>query len=271
MTMTPGIYKDMGPAEYYRRELGVVSKSALDEFRRSPEHYKVWVEGIEPEPTPALVFGNAVDCALFEPDRFERQYIIAPDLGDGRTKEGKARRAEFDVRAHGRTILSEEDGEHLHAMVARIRENSIVRGLLEDPDGVAQMAVVWVDRTTGLTCKGRLDWYSPRYKMAMDLKTTEDASPRAFSRSIANYGYHRQNAMYVAGLLAHGIELDRFIFAASEKSLPFGVASYWLSPEDVRRGHQANAKDMAELKECLDANEWPGYYGGTIELPKWAA
>jgi hypothetical protein len=269
--LTPGIHLNVPSAVYHKRELGIVSKSAMDQFRRSPEHYRAWVAGIEPEPTPALVFGNAVDCALLEPDVFAAKYAIAPEFGNCSHKEPKAKRDAWRAQNPGKTWLDSDDGERLQAMVTRARGDKILAQLLADPKGSSQVTLCWKDKATGLLCKGRVDWLAPSFGVAVDLKTTMDASAGEFRRSVANYGYHRQNAMYADGLRELGFELRKFTFAAVEKEIPFGFAMYWLREDDIARGHEQNARDMAGLAECLRNDEWPGYSGGELELPAWAA
>lgn len=269
--LTPGIHKNVPAHDYFKRTLGVVSKSALDQFRRSPEHYRAWVAGIESEPTPALVFGSAVDCALLEPDVFAAKYAIAPEFGDCRTKGPKAERDAWRERHAGRVWLDADDGARLDSMVTRARGDRVLSELLADPQGASQVTICWTDKATGLQCKGRIDWLAPSFGVAVDLKTTLDASPLEFRRSVANYGYHRQNAMYSAGLKELGFDLRKFTFAAVEKEVPFGFAMYWLREDDISRGHDQNARDMAGLAECLRNDEWPGYSGGELELPPWAA
>lgn len=53
-----------------------------------------------------------------------------------------------------------------------------------------QLSLVW--RENNLLCKGRLDVLSSELKTIIDLKTCQDASREAFSRKIADLGYHRQ-------------------------------------------------------------------------------
>ena len=77
---------------------------------------------------------------------------------------------------------------------------------------------------TGLQCKCRPDWISADGGILVDLKTTEDASPREFQRSIAKWRYHVQAGWYMAGIeAAYGTRPSGFIFIAVEKKPPFAV------------------------------------------------
>lgn len=265
------IHTDVTPAAYYVRRLGVASKSALDRFAKSPAHYRAWVDGVEEEQTPAMAFGSALHCAVLEPERFGDLYVIQPDLGDGRTKEGKAARAAFQAEAGGRAILSAADGSKIGAMARRLAGDRTLSQLLADDGFVVEVTISWEDRETGILCKGRVDGLCPGYGVALDLKSTEDASPHGFAKSVAQYRYHVQAAMYQDGLAANGVDVRKFIFAAVEKSAPYEGANYWLDQAAIDKGRDLYRADLRGLAECLHNDEWPGYTGGELRLPAWAA
>jgi hypothetical protein len=84
---SPGFYADIPPEEYHRRQLGVVSCSAMTPLDRSPAHYVQWLkDGDQEEPTPALTFGSAFHCAALEPERFALEYVAEPVFGDCRSR-----------------------------------------------------------------------------------------------------------------------------------------------------------------------------------------
>jgi hypothetical protein len=74
--------------------------------------------------------------------------------------------------------------------------------LLLGISGEAETTHMWTDATTGLQCKCRPDWISEDGGILVDLKTTEDASPREFQRSIAKWRYHVQAGWYMAAIEA---------------------------------------------------------------------
>ena len=63
----------------------------------------------------------------------------------------------------------------------------------------------------------------------LDFKTTLDARPSEFERSIFKYGYHRQGAMYLEAAAAHGIPAKHYVIIASEKVPPYGTCIYRLT------------------------------------------
>src|SRR4030065_2654530 len=74
--MKPGIYYNV-PMEEYKKWPGV-HKSMFHSILRSGLQLKHDTEN-EPEPTAIMVFGNLVDCLLFEPALFSSRYKLAPD------------------------------------------------------------------------------------------------------------------------------------------------------------------------------------------------
>jgi exodeoxyribonuclease VIII len=106
----------------------------------------------------------------------------------------------------------------------------------------------------------------------VDLKTTRDASPRGFMRSIADYRYHVQAAWYLNGVeQATGKRPDQFIFICVESTAPYVVAVYAADEVMTDRGYEQAMKDLGKLAECRAADSWPSYSDQieTISLPGW--
>jgi exodeoxyribonuclease VIII len=102
----------------------------------------------------------------------------------------------------------------------------------------------------------------------VDLKTTTDASPAGFAKSVATFRYHVQASHYLAGL--HGAE--RFVFIAVEKTAPYAVAVYELDAAALAAGEQLRQRDIRVIADCQATKEWPGYGDDcqTLALPSWA-
>ena len=84
--MLPGIY-DISNEEYHASE--GLSRSAIMELRRSPEHYYAkYVLNKKSEATDSMIIGNAVHSFILEPNKFSDEFAIMPNI-DGRTTEGK--------------------------------------------------------------------------------------------------------------------------------------------------------------------------------------
>lgn len=256
----PRIVPDMPAPDYHAHK--AVSKSLLDKLAKSPLHAKAYLDGIAEPPTPAMQFGTALHTAVLEPDRFASEY--ATWEGDRRTKDGKA--AYEKLLASGKSIISVADYDVITAMLSSILQHPIAGNLLKG--GVVENSIFWTHPRTGLECKARPDYWIQDNDLIVDLKTTEDASPAGFARSIAAYRYHVQAAHYLDG--AHAA---RFLFIAIEKKAPYAVGVYELDAEALTLGQAMRERDIEQYASCVEFDTWPGYATEiqTLTLPKWAS
>lgn len=266
-----GLHPHVKHAVYHERVQGLASKSALDLVGRSAAHYKRWLDGAEDKPTPALILGSALHCAALEPERFAREYAIQPDFGDCRFKEAKAERDRWRAANDGKTPLDTADGAAIAGMIASIRNHPKAGPLLTS--GTPELTMLWTDPETGLRCKGRADFFAPQFRTAIDIKTTEDARPPAFAKSVANYGYHRQAAFYSNGFEAVGAPIDLFVFVAVEKVEPYLVKVHTLDGDALALGEASIRRDLLAMRSCIESREFVGYDPeiNIISLPPWAA
>jgi exodeoxyribonuclease VIII len=236
-----------------------VSKSVLDRVAISPAHARAYLDGQRTETTPAMAFGTALHAAVLEPEQYAQTYVTFS--GDRRTKQGKEDYAA--LQASGATIIDSSDAERIAAMSEAIRRHP----LFVD-EGMHEASVFDTDEATGLAVKARPDVWIRERGVVFDLKTTEDASPAGFARSVARYRYHVQAAHYMALTGA-----SRFVFFAVEKAQPFCVAAYELDADALSVGRALRDRDLAAMASALEFNTWPGYPAQitTISLPRWAA
>lgn len=263
----------MENAEYHALT-SVVSKSHLDLIARSPLHY--WARyldpnRVEPEPTPAMLLGTALHTYVLELDQWDQRYITAPDGIDRRTKAGKEAWAAFEAEAASRTVISASDADQVMRMAQSIYRHPAAAMLLNLP-GAAETTHLWTDEATGLQCKCRPDWMTRDGQLIVDLKTTEDASPAGFRKSVGNFRYHVQASWYLDGLeRATGRRPEQFIFICVEKRAPFACAVYAADAEMIAAGAATAARDLELLASCKAASSWPSYSDQieVISLPPW--
>ena len=262
----------MNNADYHAHS--AVSKSHLDQVARSPLHY--WARYLDPnrivpEPTPAMAIGSAVHTHVLELDQWDARYVSAPDGIDRRTKAGKAEWEAFTTAATGRTVLPKADADLVMRMAHSVFTHPAAAMLLALP-GKAETTHMWTDAATGLQCKCRPDWLTDDGRLLVDLKTTEDASPRGFSRSIVQWRYFLQASWYLDGVeQATGTRPEQFLFLCVEKKAPYAVAVYAADAEMIAAGAQTAARDLDVLATCKAAGAWPGYSDQIepISLPPW--
>ena len=258
--LIPGI-----PIEEYHRHSSV-SKSQLDQFAKSPAHYLASLTTPRKE-TDAMKIGSLFHTMVLEPEK--SNFVVGPDVNKN-TKEWKAFKA--DAEASGQTIIDHATLEMLNGMVASVRAHPAASALLSGP-GIAEGSAFWIDEQSGELCRCRPDKYRQDLGILVDLKTTEDASPAGFARSIWKYGYHRQAAMYTDGVeSAMGDTIKGFVFVCVEKSAPFAVSTYRLDMQGEEAGRVSYKSLLLELSDCRAKKSFPAYSPRieTISLPAYA-
>lgn len=180
---------------------------------------------------------------------------------------------EWQQNNPGRIILSPEQWDQLHAMANAVHSHPAAGALLTGCPGEAEKSVYWNDAITGVLCRCRPDWWRDD-NVIVDLKTTEDASPEGFAKSMANYRYDVQAAYYLDGIQKATRKRPKaFVFIAVEKKPPYGVGVYVLDSDSLELGRAQYQHDLRIYAECVRTGEWPGYGDKiqTISLPAWHA
>jgi hypothetical protein len=263
------LHPDIDAATYHQRQLGVASKSALDQIARSPLHYRSWIDGVDKQ-TPAMWFGSLLHSYVLETAKCLDRVAVLPDFGDCRLKMHREARDAWREENANKMHIEVEDWDRCRRMGDAVHKHPIASALLAK--AVTEVTAYWVDETTEIQCKARMDGVVDR-RFILDLKSTEDASPEGFAKSTANYRYHVQDAFYSDGLAAiTGAAPRGFVFIAVEKSEPYAVATYQLDEQARDRGRELYRRDLATLKRCFDSDEWPAYGTSTmaLSLPAWA-
>ena len=246
-----------------------VSQSELRDLARSPAHYyAIRIARTVPRAeSSAMRIGSALHALVLEPIEFQRGYVV--QSWDARTKEGKA--ARDAAMASGRVVLDSDDARAVAGMGEALSRHADASRILAQRTHT-EYPMTWRDDASGLRCKGRIDCLATIAGRAaiVDIKTTTDASPDAFARSIATYGYHVQAAHYLAGMRANGASVDGFVILAVESRAPYGVAVYELDAEALEVGEERRRALLSTLAECRASGRWPGYRTQTISLPRWA-
>lgn len=254
-----GIVYDMPINEYHAQPH--LSNSGIGHILKSPAHYRARTF----ESTPALRIGQAVHALALEPHRFDDMFAIKPDV-DGRTKEGKATIAAWRVGLKpGQTELTQGEFDAADCVAGAIRTNDYIKrlGVLDPERAQHEVSVFSVVQTDEGPCyvRCRMDAYVKALGCIFDIKTTEDATRKAFLRSVERYGYHIQAALYHHVCRAEGIKLldDAFVMIAAEKGAPNGVQLYALDDQAIEQGHRDFMRAATIWAKCYRTGEWPSY------------
>lgn len=182
-------------------------------------------------------------------------------------------RARWASENEGYNVLTVAQYDQLLAMRDAVMAHPGASALLAAP-GVAEASVYATDPDTGKLIRCRPD--KLRYDgIVVDVKTTEDASPEGFAKSLANWRYHVQDPWYMhvlrlaydAGHLPPQFAAPKaFVFLAVEKAAPHAVAVYVLDAESRAIGQSQLRKNLDTLAECERTGVWPGYGDGIQQL-----
>lgn len=246
------------PNETYRA-LPALNWSSLERLLQSPAHYLEYTLN-PPEPTKAMELGTAIHCAILEPEIFKTRYTHC-EL-DKRTKAFK----EFSEKNSDKIILSTDEYNTITSAAKAVLSHPVVEKLVTN--GKPEQTILW-QHSSGLELKARPDFIGDGY--LLDIKTTSDASPQAFLKSIINFGYFRQAAHYLDGANACGMKSFKFYFVAVETKAPYAIAIYELDAAALFVGAQNNESAIKRYLECKKTNHYPGYPTAIqpLSLPQW--
>lgn len=266
--MEPGIYHDISNHDYHAGE--GVSKSQLDDIAINPAIFQ-WKKTapVDTEKLKALDMGTALHCILLEPDEFDSRFIIAPEF-NRRTTAGKEEEKYFlkDCESSGMTVMDAEQGRKLKLMRDSALCHPAAKWLLE-ADGFCESSLYWRDEETGELCRCRPDKYLSQRPVIVDVKKVADMD--RFSRHVAEFRYHVQDAMYRDGFYQVNGVYPLFLFIAVSETIDCGrypTRVFELEKEDVDAGHAEYRRNLSTYHECLVSNDWGGIE--TIGRPAWA-
>lgn len=256
------MFREMSAAVYHAHS--AISKSGLDQIAKSPAHYYAWCTQ-KPEPTADMIFGTALHAAVLEPKLFEKDFVKEPKVNK-RTDAGKAEIAKFHelCKAEGKTVLDDDDFALIEKMRDLLLKHPYVRGLLDT--SAIEQSMFWTDEKTGVECKGRVDLLTDG--LIVDLKSTKDASLEVFKKSVVDFRYNVQNAMYSRGAGTILRKPHDFLFIAIEKVEPHPIVFYNLDAESIRHGAELLDRDLLVYARCKANNSFLDVQ--TISLPYWA-
>lgn len=260
-----GVY-DISNDAYHAME--GISRTALWTFKQLPQKY--WYEYLSgeyeaPKEKESYIIGNLLHCVVLEPDKFDENYYIVPKV-NRTTKQGKIDWESSIIEANNRILITQEQLDLVCSMRDTVLAQSVVGDVLHN--ALIEKAIFWEDKETGILCKSKPDiWNTP---ICADLKTTEDASLRAFQLSALKYGYFLQAAMVYEALLSVDASYEKFLFICVEKKQPHAVGLYLLDDEALQFGRDLFHSLLRKFADCKEKNVWPDYGVQMLMIPKYA-
>ena len=248
----------------YRQAEGV-NKSTLWNLRKSPAHYKYFLEN-QREDTAAFAFGRAVHAAILTPSAFKKDFVVIPEGIDRRTKAGKEEYQAFLDASAGKEILTAADAETVKAIVKAFKKNRDAVQLLKGTK--REKPLFWTD-DNGILCKCRIDAY--KAGLIVDLKTAQDAETETFTKEALRYGYDVQAAHYLdAYQHKESAVRPEWYFIVIEKAEPYAINILRADIGFLDYGFIRRQELIEKLKVCQEEKSYPDYGINELCLPAWA-
>lgn len=240
-----------------------LSFSAMKAFSKSPAHFVAYKQRQQHE-TPAMRFGTAVHAATLEPEKFDEQYKVLT------VRRGTAAYKALQEQHPAAEWLTQGEYDEITAVRDAVRAHPFASKLLNDCTAFEQEIK---GNLFGLPFRGFADGVGQTY--TVDLKTTKSGEPRDFTNDAYRQKYHVQGYVYTRLLSqATGRDINTHYLITVEKTTPYVVTCYSLTPEYMERGRN-------ELERLVNAfNAWDGKATGydhaanfghfVLDVPTWA-
>lgn len=246
----------------------------------------------------ALKLGRAIHCLILEPEQYAKRWATAgPCIAVKKSGEvcgsqgslcARGIGADLDVLAwycrvkghappdagtlpEGIESITAEQSETAKICAKMIAEHPVAAETLRS--GHREEALEWTDPSSGVACRGRLDFLRADY--VVDLKTTCKETPREFMADAYRKLYHGQLAWYHYGAIAAG-RLPKDAppprIVTVETTEPYDVAVYEFTPVVLEAGRMKCRELLNRWIECRDAEWFPGHSPDLreFEIPRWA-
>lgn len=258
----PGIYRDIDERVYHsdptgHRSLSSTEAKLLLEAPAMLHHYRQSPRA----PRPEFDFGSAVHSLVLGVGAHLERYPEDVLSASGSTGTKAAREWAEAVRAEGGIPLKADVYDAVHDCAAAVTNHPLCRRIFADGD--PEVSVFSEDAGTGVWMRGRLDWIMPPAggdgaHVLVDLKTTDDAQPDAFTRAAARYGYDVQRAWYRRIWRDLTSEDARFLHVVVSKRAPYLVSVCEMDWSFDDLGKVKVEKALRLYRDCLDSGDWPG-------------
>lgn len=267
--MKDGIYTDI-TIEAYHKESEYMSASSLKYIKKSPKHFDFYRKGFfNTGRKDYFDLGNAFELALLDQVEFDAKVVNEKDIFNEimssnheiKTVRATSKYKEWLDNAHKskKYVVSESDFNKIEWMLLACKQDAIINKLITGIE--YQSSIFWTDKVTGLKLKTRPDICKTKKNIIVDVKTTVDGSPEAFSKALANYDYPFQACMQIDGVLQSGYmpKVDNYFWLVVEKEAPFSATIYEFDQSDIKEAWNYYEYYKQLTKMSLDSKLYPSY------------
>lgn len=298
-TIEDGIYDNISIEDYHANR-SHVSATTIKYAKKSLKHYQWFRDGrIAREDKSQFGFGNAFELALLAPAEYLEKVAVLPDddfineaqaiaKRDGKQPFSKPRSSKYYQDKHdtfmfenrSRYIINQtgaESFETIEEMLSSCYQDSTIQDLIKNTE--YQLSLFWTDPATGIKLKTRPDICKRKKNVIVNLKTTLDGSPQAFSNALNKWDYPLQAVIEASGCLQTNLmdSVDSYFWLVVEKVAPFNATIYEFNERDMAAVRDNLSYVLSRIKKAQDQNIWPGYGDAadnkfgilTATMPPW--
>lgn len=291
--MKDGIYDNISIKDYHANTTHI-SATQIKEAHKSLKQFHWYRSGkMKKENKPHFSFGNAFELALLDKVGFSESVAIAKDSewvakamaekeysNPRNTSIYKAEVSKFEADAIGKYSIMDKGPESYEAithMLESCYQDKVIQGLIANTE--YQLSIFWTDDQTGIKLKTRPDICKRKKNVVVNVKTTLDGSPFAFSRELAKYDYPLQAVVEMNGCIQSGLmtAVDNYFWLVVEKEPPYNATIYEFDQNDIKVCYDKLEFVLSQIKKAQEKNFYPGYsnladneYGILkAEIPLW--
>lgn len=271
-----GIHTDISIEDYHANRTHI-SATQIKKAKESLKHFDWYIRGkLVQERKSHFDFGNAFELALLDNKNYLNKVATLPDqqwieeiqtLNEASqkprgTKYYKERADKFYADNAGRYIINDsgpESFDTIEEMLSSCFQDSTIQALVKNTE--YQLSLFWIDPETGLKLKTRPDICKRKKNVIVNLKTTIDGSPEAFSKDMANYEYPLQACIEMMGCLETKLmdKIDSYFWLVVEKLPPFNATIYEFAESDIKVCMDSTKYHLHKIAKGMEQNHFPGY------------
>lgn len=248
--------------EIYHSDKSAVNFSSLKHIDKSTHAFARSYWGPRKDPTKSLKFGTLAHMAILEGEKFKERYVVMPEFESFDTKgnrsESKNTKYYKDQVAQWQIglkkdaiVVTEQEKNRLFLMIESVLSNPKAVKLLSS--GKPELAGYWTDKETGINLRIKTDFLAFDLGVLTDVKTCQDVRWEMFRKSVENYRYDIQMAMYNDGVKnITGMEPKNRAWLVVESEEPHESRIHEVGPMYEEIGQFEYRKCLRKLADALD-------------------
>ena len=249
------LINDLSDADY--KALAGVNFSSFKNFFVSPFHY-LWSKNNAEKETDDLIVGNAIHCAILQPNLFDKKFAVAPKV-DRRKTEDKIIWNEFVEASKGKSVLTDEQFDLVLQCSSAIKDNKYFKSITDKNDEIIIESAGNCE-FAGSVIKGRIDLYNKTKNVIFDIKSCKDLPTRSQMSKYASNRLHYMQGFFYSEIVMKCYDLKErpdVVFGYVHKKAPFTIGLSQFGPIYINKAHEELSSALCRFENCKANNSFP--------------